>query len=175
MKSKTQINIIVAVDSNGGYANGREIPWSFEADWKHFKSKTKNSMCVMGRGTYEDIAERRKKRSPNFRKLLPNRDSYVVSHTLTNCPGPNQVQGAKVIHGLDDIRETGTIFLLGGFHLWMQYWNYVDRIYMTIVPGNYKTTKKFPVGWLDKEFKIVDGNKEVTEQGEILFVEYWRK
>ena len=59
--------------------------------------------------------------------------------------------------------------------MWVQYWNRVNKIYMTIVPGKYDTNKKFPVHWIDKEFNIVDGRKEETDQGEIMFVEYWRK
>ena len=105
MSMSPTINIIVAVDSTGGYAKGREIPWSFKADWNHFKKVTNKTICVMGRGTYQDIADRRKKNTPNFRVLLPNRESYVVSRTLTNSPGPKQVQGATVIHGIDNIRN----------------------------------------------------------------------
>ena len=132
----------------------------------------------MGRGTYEDIAERRRKRTPKFRRLLPKRESFVISHTLTNSPGPKQVQGATVIHTVDDVArryKNRDIFLLGGFRVWVQYWASVDKIYMTIVPGKYDTNKKFPVHWIDKEFNIVGGEKEETEQGEIMFVEYWRK
>ena len=181
MLRRPSINIIVAVDRTGGYAKGREIPWSFQADWNHFKKVTTNNVCVMGRGTYEDIAERRRKRTPNFRVLLPKRNSFVVSRTLTNAPGPKQVQGATVIHNLEDIRAdkvsnpNSDIFLLGGFHLWVQHWNRVDKIYMTIVPGKYDTTKTFPIDWIDQDFHIVDGRKEETDQGEIMFVEYWRR
>lgn len=171
-------DLIVAVDKERGYAKGREIPWSFEADWKHFKKQTKNSVCIMGRKTYEDIAERRRKRTPNFRVLLPERESFVISRTLTNSPGPNQVQGATVVHDAYDVirrfDDDRRVFLLGGFRIWTQYWHSVNRIWMTIVPGKYETDKKFPVEWIDHHFQIVDGWKEETEQGEILFVEYKR-
>jgi dihydrofolate reductase len=178
LNQQLDLHIIVAVDSGGGYANGREIPWSFAADWKHFKHQTKNSVCIMGRKTYEDIAERRRQRTPNFRVLLPERESYVISSTLTNCPGPNQVQGATVVHDVYDVARrydaNKRIFLLGGFRIWTQYWHSVNHIWMTIVPGKYETDKKFPVEWIDHHFQIVDGRKEETEQGEILFVEYKR-
>jgi dihydrofolate reductase len=164
------LQIIVAVDQSGGYANGREIPWSFEADWHHFKKQTNNSVCIMGRGTYEDIAERRRKRTPNFRVLLPNRESYVVSRTL------EQPQGATVLRDVYNVahKDNQRIFLLGGFRLWTQYWHSVNRIWMTIVPGQYETDKKFPVHWIDSHFQIIDGHKEETEQGELMFVEYKR-
>jgi dihydrofolate reductase len=134
----------------------------------------------MGRGTYEDIAKRRRKNKPNFRVLLPKRKSYVLSRTRSG-----EIQGAVAVTSVEQAMDhyqkhnddftTQTFFLLGGFHVWIQYWNYVDTIHMTIVPGKYDTNKKFPIQFIDKEFDIVDGRKEETEQGEIMFVEYKRK
>ena len=170
-------SIIVAVDQRGGYAKGRTIPWSFQADWTHFKQVTEGNTCFMGRGTYEDIAERRRKRTPNFRVLLPKRDSFVMSKTLTNSPGPKQIQGATVVNKLEQITKRdhkGEVFLLGGFRLWIQYWYTVNDIWMTIVPGEYETNKKFPVHLISKDFNILEGRKEQTDQGEIMFLHYVR-
>lgn len=180
MSRRPNLSIILAVDSTGGYAQRGTIPWSFPADWKHFKSKTNNNVCVMGRGTYNDIAARRRKKTPNFRVLLPTRESFVVSSKLTNSPGDNQVQGALVVNSVDEVihkipkNDNRKIFLLGGFHLWTQYWWDVSEIYMTIVPGKYDTNKKFPVHWLEKEFNIVEGTKEETKHGEFIFIKYNR-
>ena len=57
----------------------------------------------MGRGTYNDIAKRRRKKTPKFRRLLPKRESFVVSSKLTNSPGDNQVQGAIVVNNVDQV------------------------------------------------------------------------
>lgn len=181
MSKRPNLSIIVAVDSTGGYAQRGTIPWSFPADWNHFKNTTNGNICVMGRVTYADIANRRRKKTPKFKVLLPKRDSFVISSKLTNSPGDNQVQGATVVKNLDEViqhhkpkNDNRKIFLLGGFHIWTEYWWDVTEIHMTIVPGKYKTNKKFPVHWLEKEFNIVEGNKEETKQGEIIFIKYNR-
>lgn len=173
-KREFDYSIIVAVDKSGGYATRAGIPWSFEADWKHFKKITKGNVCVMGRRTYQDIVNRRKKRSPNFRVLLPGRESYLISTTRDEAQGVRVYPGVShILNELpDDNRE---IYLLGGFHLWLQHWNNVRQIWMTIVPGEYDTTKKFPVEWLNKDYEIVEGYKEQVDEGELMFVRYVRK
>jgi hypothetical protein len=46
---------------------------------------------------------------------------------------------------------------------------------MTIVPGEHGCNKKFPIQWLNKDYEITDGRKEMTDQGELMFVKYVRK
>ncbi len=173
-KREYDLSIIVAVDETGGYANRHGIPWSFEADWKHFKKITNGNVCVMGRKTYQDIAYRRKIRNPNFRVLLPGRESYLISTTR------DEAQGVKVHSGVSHVVEelpedNREVYLLGGFRLWVQHWYDIRQIWMTIVPGTYETTKKFPVEWLNTDYEIVEGHKEETEKGELMFVKYVRK
>ena len=167
VKKPNKFSIIVAVDQATGYVNGREIPWSFKEDWKHFKKVTHDQACVMGRKTYEDIAERRMARNPNFDTLLTDRRCYVVSRTM------KEAQGATVVRGLFHVPEKEVI-VLGGYRLWIEAFPYVDEVYMTIVPGKYETTRKFPVELLNK-FRIVEGRQEELEEGTIYFVHYLRK
>ncbi|KKL90590.1 hypothetical protein LCGC14_1903140 [marine sediment metagenome] len=165
--------MIVAVDHTGGYANGVTIPWSFEADLKHFKKVTAGNACIMGRKTYDDIANKRREQKPNFRVLLPYRTSYVISKSIT------EAQGAEVFPNVSAVLETlpnnnQEIYLLGGSRMWIQYLNRAKQIWMTIVPGKYKTNKKFPIEFM-KDYEIVEGHKEETDQGELMFVRYVRK
>ncbi len=165
--------MIVAVDESGGYAKGRKIPWSFKADWKHFKTVTSGTVCIMGRGTYEDIAERRKKRSPNFRVLLPGRKSYVISRTITEAQGAEGVC-TSVHNVLDRIDDSRNVYLLGGRRIWVTYLDRFKQIWMTIVPGEHGTTKKFPIEFLEN-YEIVEGRKEIEGDQELIFIKYVRK
>ena len=165
--------MIVAVDTLGGYAYNATIPWSFAADQKHFKKITSGNVCIMGRKTYEDIAEKRGEKSPNFRVLLPYRTSYVISKTIT------EAQGAEVFPSVSAVLATlpdnnQEVYLLGGSRMWIQYLDRAKQIWMTIVPGKYKTNKKFPIEFM-KDYEIVEGYKEETDQGELMFVRYVRK
>jgi len=99
----------------------------------------------------------------------------MISTTRDEAQGV--VNASSSIHEIqrtlpNDNRE---IFVLGGRRLWVQYWYTFRQIWMTIVPGEYETTKKFPVEWLDKDYEIVEGYKEDTEEGELTFIRYVRK
>lgn len=175
-KLENQMSMIVAVDEGGGFARGREIPWNHAEDWKHFKEKTAGSICIMGRGTYEDIAERRTKRSPNFDVLLPDRQSYVISSTLAGTV-PQGASGAfaSTRQVLDTIKlpqsDPREIYILGGGRLYTQHITSVRQIWMTIVPGYHDCDKYFPVSSLTKNFTIVEGRQ--TDDG-LKFVRYVR-
>lgn len=172
-RSEYNLSMIVAVDHTGGYANGVTIPWSFKADWKHFKKVTDGSVCIMGRKTYDDIAKTRHEKKPNFRVLLPGRTSYVISKTITEAQGAEVFPSVSAVLNIlpNDDRE---VYLLGGSRMWIQYLDRAKQIWMTIVPGKYKTNKKFPVEFM-KDYEIVEGYKEETDQGELMFVRYVRK
>jgi len=176
-KLENDLSMIVAVDEAAGFAKGREIRWNFQEDWEHFKNVTKGNVCIMGRATYEDIAERRSKRNAKFKQLLSGRDSYVVSSKLTGTI-PQGTEGAfpstrQILDKLkipkDDPQE---IYILGGFRLFVQHLPSVKQIWMTIVPGNHGCNKYFPVKHLDKDFDIVEGRK--TDSG-LTFIRYERK
>lgn len=172
-RSEYDLSMIVAVDTLGGYANGKTIPWSFEADLKHFKKVTNGNICIMGRKTYDDIVEKRRKQKPNFRVLLPHRTSYVISKTITEAQGAEVFPNVSaVLEALPDNNQE--IYLLGGSRLWIQYLDRAKQIWMTIVPGKYKTNKKFPIEFM-KDYEIVEGYKEETDKGELMFVRYVRK
>lgn len=165
--------MIVAVDRMGGYAHGRKIPWSFEADQKHFKKITNGTVCIMGRTTYDDLANQRKEKHPNFQDILPGRDSYVVSTTRSKVQGATVYPSVgQVINNLpDDDRE---IYLLGGRRMWVEYITTAKQIWMTIVPGKHTTNKKFPFELLT-DYEIVEGYKEPVGDDELMFVKYVRK
>lgn len=55
-------NIIVAVDCEGGFGKEGKIPWFLPEDFEHFKNMTTGHVCVMGRRTYEEMLETRKRK-----------------------------------------------------------------------------------------------------------------
>ncbi len=168
--------MIVAVDESGGFAKGREIPWSFGEDWKHFGDATKGAICIMGRGTYEDIAERRSKRSPMFRTLLLGRESYIVSSKLAGT-SPQGTKGAfsstrQILdHIAIDKDSDQEIYILGGRRLYIQHLGSAKQIWITIVPGYHDCNKYFPVEHLDGLYTIVEGR---TAPSKLKFVRYAR-
>lgn len=181
----TSLNIIVAVDKDGGFGKNGKIPWYYKEDFKHFKKITNNSVCIMGRKTYQEILEKRLKREkindikllPQDYKLLPNRECIVISKKLNQ----KNIVGAKVANNLRSAIEYSNkkfsnkkIFIIGGYRLFVEALPFVHKIYMTIIhEKSFDCDVFFPLKAL-KNFEIINGEK-VKDKDELLFVEYVRR
>lgn len=173
----TPVNIIVAVDETGGFGKDGKIPWHFPEDLKHFQSITKNTTCIMGRKTYQDmlemVVERKKKKSPKEKiikidEILPGRECFVVSRTLKT------VQGATVVPRLRKAMVDATkkeIFVIGGELMYTEALPWTKMIHLTVVKGHYNCDRFFPLDYLDKHFKIA-GGKKISDN--LLYVKYKR-
>lgn len=171
------LNIVVAVDESSGFGKDGKIPWNYSEDLKHFKKVTHGGACIMGRKTYLDMfdmivarkSKGKKKSTPvKLKEILPGRESIVISRTLT------EVEGATVKPSLREAVSStskNAIFIIGGEKLFDEALPWVNRIHMTVVPGYHQCDKFFPVNYVMKHFKIING-KQV---GELKFLTYQRK
>ena len=187
------LNIMVAVDSKGGFGKDGKIPWHFAEDFKHFQKVTSGSICIMGRKTYEDMlgyAKKRRKTNEKFNKrlkntgppggtedrrgngiiLLKNRECIVLSSTL------RVAEGAVVFKTLRDAVEhyegngdSREIFALGGQAVYKEALSWCDIIHMTVIKGEYSCDRFFPTEHL-KNFKVVKG-----QETEDLYFTEWRR
>ncbi len=176
-ESSMTLSIIVAVDQAGGFGKQGNIPWKdkpfAKADFKHFQTTTKDSVCIMGRKTYEEILEMALKRKPKeeIESILPGRVCYVVSRNKDL-----EVVGAKLVPNLraamEDSKELNKeTFVLGGEKLFIEALSWTNNIYMTIVKDYYGCDKMFPISYIDRHFKI-DSGKQADD---LYFLTYKRK
>lgn len=170
-----KLAIIVAVDQRGGFAKDFKIPWNFPEDFKHFQKTTKGHVCVMGRHTYEEILERRKARDQEknitspIDQILPDRESYVVTTSTMEMPGATKVEGLRIVG--DNLKDDDrTIFVLGGRRLFVEALAHTQTVYMTIIKQQYNCDMFFPVDYIDKNFKIIDG----SQNDDMYFIKYER-
>jgi dihydrofolate reductase len=151
------LSIIVAVDEHGGFAKDKKIPWKVPEDLKHFKEVTMGGVCIMGRNTYEDTARMLKHTSNE--PLLPGRESYVITRMSgANFPFPGATAAPNirsVVQSLahDDKRE---IFVIGGERMFIEALAWANKVYLTIIHGDYTCDQFFPVSALNK-FRLVEG------------------
>ena len=173
------LQLIVAIDEAGGFAKDGKIPWHFPEDMKHFKQTTTGSACIMGRVTYQDMYDmviarkskgnnEEKKKPVHIKEILPKRDSYVVTKTMSGAEGAIVVPD---IRAAVEQTEKKAIFVIGGERMFTEALPWVNRIYMTIVKGTYDCDRLFPVNYVQKHFKIATGKKKSP----LTFVEYVRK
>lgn len=123
------VSHIVAASQNGAIGVKGDLPWHIPEDLKFFKDKTKGSVIVMGRKTYDSLG-----------KPLPNRLNIVVSRSAKPSDFPEAVmlfsditaavEAAKIAgreKGLDEV------FIVGGSEIYKQTLKLglVNRIYLT--------------------------------------------
>ena len=163
------LEIIVAVDTEGGFGKGGQIPWSCKEDMKRFTNISKQcGVTVMGRHTYADMlnmqmnkdgAEERIK----TKGILPGRTSFVVSSTLKQ----EDVIGAEVVPDLHAVLnkyfETDQrIAVIGGEKLYVQALATAAKIHMTVMDRKYGCDRFLPIEYVRTHFGIVAENSHAV-------------
>lgn len=122
------------MSENQVIGNKGEIPWHISEDFKRFKGLTTGHPIIMGRKTHESIG-----------RILPSRTNIVITHDLKH-----RVKGAMVVHSVEEaIREAKQldnkeIFVIGGAQIFNEVIDKADKLYLTIVKGNFPGDAFFP-------------------------------
>jgi dihydrofolate reductase len=138
------ISAIAAIGKgNRVIGNKGKIPWHISEDFKYFKEKTLGHPMIMGDKTFE-----------TFKKPLPGRTHIVISQKEDY----KATEGVIVVHNLEDAfkkakEQEGNdeIFIIGGGYTYKKALPYTDRLYLTLIEGNFEGDAFFPE--YEKEFK----------------------
>jgi dihydrofolate reductase len=129
-----RISIIAAVAENGAIGKDNGLLWHIPEDMKRFRELTTGHAVVMGQKTYESIG-----------RPLPNRTNIV----LTQDPD-FQAPGCVVCFSLDEALEKAgevekeEVFVIGGGMVYRQTLPMADRLYVTVVRGDFEGDVFFP-------------------------------
>jgi dihydrofolate reductase len=126
------IAIIVAKANNNVIGSKNDLPWYLPADLKHFKNVTLGHAVVMGRNTFQSILDR-------LHKPLPGRDNIVLTHDEGFS-----YDDVRVIHEVDDIKQLGDVFIIGGAEVYTQTIDLADTLYVTEVHASIEGDVTFP-------------------------------
>ncbi|WP_071190337.1 dihydrofolate reductase [Trichormus sp. NMC-1] len=134
------ISLIAAISENRILADSTKehihvgIPWNIPSDERHFQKITWRHPVIMGRKTYT-----------TFYQPLPNRTNIIVTRDA-NFKAP----GCVVFHSLQEaiewakMSETEEIFIAGGGQIYTEAIKFADKLYLTIVEGNFVGDIYFP-------------------------------
>lgn len=156
------LQMIVATDMGGGIGYQGKLPWPKHAgDFKHFKEVTDGSHVIMGRKTYEEIAEINRQRGKVDGPLLPNRTSHVIT---SKDIGNNNFQ-ITVENSLYDVlkyvkEDNKPVFIIGGLQLYNEALPLVQVIHATVFKEHYTCDRYLPVKYITRSFNIVEGKEE---------------
>jgi len=133
--SKPRISLIAAVaEKNRAIGKDNKLLWDIPEDLEHFKKKTSGHPVIMGKKTFESL-----------KGALPNRLNIVLSDILGD-----QAEGCTVVNSLDDAfkeaeeTDTDEVFVIGGGYVYSQTIGMADRLYLTLVEGDYEADTFFP-------------------------------
>lgn len=154
-----KFSIICAIAENRAIGKNNDLLWHIPEDFKHFKEKTMGRVIVMGQKTYESIG-----------KPLPNRTTIVLS----NDPSVN-IEGVIMARTFDEVFEKARelekeeVFICGGGSVYAQTIDMVDKLYLTVVKGDFEADVFFPE--YDKFAKIISKRESKDENFEYTFLE----
>jgi dihydrofolate reductase len=141
------ISFIVAVSENNVIGKDNKLPWCLPSDMKYFKNITWAMPVVMGRKTFESLG-----------KPLKGRKNIVITRRTDWKP-----DGVEIVHSIDlaiiaatkmDAKE---IFIIGGAEIFQSALPSADRIYLTLIHGNFDGDALFP-GIKPEEWKLVSNH-----------------
>ncbi len=131
-----RLSIIAAfADRNRALGKDNKLPWHIPEDFKHFKDLTSGHVVIMGRKTFESIG-----------KALPNRLNIIVTRNAKF-----QAEGCTVVDSIEkalslakEKEAHGEVFVIGGGEIYAQALPFTDRLYLTIIQGEFEGDTFFP-------------------------------
>ncbi len=132
--SKPRISIISAIaENNRAIGKNNQLLWDIPADLAHFKQITHGHPVIMGLNTFKSLPF-----------VLPGRLNVVLSPEVLEIPGTTVVQSLPEAYAIASDNDSEEIFVIGGGYVYSQAIKDADRLYLTLVEGNYDADVFFP-------------------------------
>lgn len=165
-----KISIIAAMDEKRGIGKSNKIPWHIKEDLVHLKSLTAGHAVILGRKSYDSMVfYYNRSGNPMSGKLY-----LVVTRDKTYVPSRDN---AKAVHSLGEavsfarslLAKLSEVFIIGGGQIFQQALPLADKLYLTIVEGDFACDTFFPDY---SEFKkVVSEEKKESEGHKYKFLE----
>lgn len=160
------ISIIAALaEKNRLIGSKGKIPWHLKKDLIRFKEKTTNRAVILGRKTFESLISYYQKSG----RPMPKRRHIIITRNKTYKVKVSDcfvVQSIEEAFKLAEKIEKKEVFISGGAEIYKQTINLADKLYLTLVKGDFKGDAFFP-DYRDFKKKIFE--PEVFEEKGIKF------
>lgn len=133
-----KISAIVAIDEKRGIGKDNELLFHIKEDYERMYQIIAGHPLIMGRKTHDSIG-RVLPSGPNF--VVTRDPEYKRKHT----------EGCIICFSLEEalekaqkVERSGEIFIFGGGEIYKQVMPKLEKIYLTIVKGDFKADTFFP-------------------------------
>jgi dihydrofolate reductase len=130
-----RISLISAIaESNRAIGKNNELLWDIKADMQHFRLLTTGHAIIMGEKTFHSIG-----------RALPNRANIVITDNK-EFSAPSILVAYSIDEALElsGLHETEEVFVIGGGSIYTQFLSHADRLYLTLVAGEFEADIFFP-------------------------------
>jgi dihydrofolate reductase len=163
--NKQRVSIIVAIDEKRGIGKDNDLLFRIPEDGKRVRTVTSGHPLVMGRKTFESLG-----------RLLPNRTHIVITRdpkSLEHLSFQPQAIVSTIEEALQQAQgKPGDeeIFIFGGGQIFKEAidQDVVDRIYLTVVKGDYGADTFFPE--YSKFTKIIENEEREADGYQYTFL-----
>lgn len=134
-----RITIIAAMGRNRVIGTESGLPWHLPRELKQFRALTIGKPVIVGRTTFQHIG-----------RPLPDRANIVLTRQTHYAPEGVQV-ARSVEQALDVARRDGRrlkadeVMVIGGEEVYRSFLPLADRMYLTVVDGEFEGTAVFPL------------------------------
>jgi dihydrofolate reductase/thymidylate synthase len=143
------INIILAVDKNGGLGLKNKLPWYISDELKIFKQKTLDSIVIVGRKTLEDLP------------FLKDRQIFCITRNTNNIHSKNEVIFCfnNIETAIEQsIKLNKKVFIIGGYQIYNYVFeklknNFNFKVHISFIKDSYDCDTYFDLNNL-KDFYI---------------------
>ena len=154
------ISFIVARSYPGdviGYKN--RLPWHLKSDLKRFREITSDHVIIMGRSTFESIGRALPRRTSVVmsRSNIYRNDSGSIIDSETNLYFTDSFVDALFYSDIVSIlRERKNIFVIGGSMLYELFDEYVNKVYLTQVFGDFEGDAYFRTKFPSPVWRVIE-------------------
>jgi dihydrofolate reductase len=163
------LSIIVAFSKNGVIGQNNQLPWHIPEDLAFFKNKTKNSILIMGRNTFESLPKR--PLSHRYHIILssqPCPETYKNNDSIIFVTYPELLVFLKT-------HQTEDMYVIGGNQVYELLLPLCSKLYITQIQETVVGNVFFPfsVTQLLQSYALVyESEKKTHTQYSYIFTEW---
>jgi dihydrofolate reductase len=160
-----RLALIAAMGRNHVIGTDTGLPWHLPRDLKHFRALTLGKPIILGRTTFDQIGRPLPDR-PNI--VLTRRPDYAPAGVIV-VRSPAEALGVAARFGADET------VVIGGGEVYREFLPLADRLYLTIVDGEFAGTTVFPVDALrGLAFAVTDRQQFPADAKNAHAVTFWQ-
>lgn len=168
-----KLSIIAAMDEKRGIGKNNRIPWHIKEDLVHLKNLTRGHVVILGRKTYDSMVGYYNKTG----RPMPGKLYIVVTRDKEYKPVR---ENAIAVHSMEEAlsfarrppAKLEEVFVIGGAQIFQQAIAIADKLYLSIVDGDFDADAFFPDYSQFK--KVVSEEKRESEEYRYRFLELER-